>query len=509
MMKKFSNLLLAAVLGSGITIGSYSLLDKDSETLKIEHVDATPVMGAVYTKNEKGDIVPLSFTDAAESVMPSVVHIKSTQTMTASSNRPNQSLPDPFRDFFGDEFFRFFSPDQRAPQQGPQPRRSPEARVGSGSGVIINENGYIVTNNHVIANADDIDVTLYDNRTYKATVIGTDPTTDLALIQIKENNLPALPMVNSDDVKVGEWVMAVGNPFNLNSTVTAGIVSAKARSINILQEKYAIESFIQTDAAINPGNSGGALVNLNGGLIGINTAIASPTGAYAGYGFAVPANIVNKVVEDLLKYGTVQRGVLGVSIADVTSELADENDLDVVEGVYVAEVVENSGAEQAGVEAGDVIQKVDGQTVKNRSQLMAIIASHRPGDVVSVTIDRKGKIRELDVTLKNINGEEKLVAKTESEVLKALGADFKTIDKELARELKIDGGVEVAQLYPGKLRRSTDMKEGFIITKIDGKAVDSVEDLTRTLQNKKEGEGVMLEGVYKDYPGVYYYAFGK
>jgi len=505
-MRKFSSLIFAAILGSVLTVGAMKLVWKDDgKTIKIEHVDATPIQGVAYTVDKDGKLAPLSFTDVAEKVMAGVVHIKSTQTRATVRRGTPDQYPDPFRDFFGDDFFeRFFGPRFQQPDS-----RGPRPIVGTGSGVIINSSGYIVTNNHVINNADDIEVTLHDNRTFKATVIGADPSTDIALIQIKAKDLPTIPLANSDEVKVGEWVLAVGNPFNLNSTVTAGIVSAKGRSINILQADYPIESFIQTDAAINPGNSGGALVNLQGGLIGINTAIASPTGAYSGYGFAVPSNIVNKVVEDLLKYGTVQRGVLGIGIRNLTSDLAREkdlDDLDIYEGVYVDSVYEKSAAESAGVKVGDIILEVDGRAVRNSAELIGIIGRHRPGDKVTLKINRKGSEKTIDVTLKSLQGDTQLTAKETSGAAGLLGADFETISKDLARKLDIEGGVQVKKLYPGKLRQYTDMREGFIITKADGKTIKSVEDLNKALEGKKGG--VMLEGVYPDYPGVYYYAFG-
>lgn len=379
-------------------------------------------------------------------------------------------------------------------------------QVGTGSGVIINPDGYIVTNNHVIADADDVEVTLHDNRSYKATVVGTDPTTDLALLQIKEKNLPTLPLVNSDEVKVGEWVLAAGNPFNLTSTVTAGIVSAKGRNINILREQFAVESFIQTDAAINPGNSGGALVNLNGGLIGINTAIASNTGTYAGYGFAVPANIVSKVVEDLMKYGVVQRGVLGVLIRTVDGNLAKEKDLDLTKGAYVDSLLENSAAGVAGIKPGDVIVAVDGAEVSSSPKLQELIARRRPGDVVKLKVNRKGTEKTFDVRLNNRSGNTAVVKKEDNEILNILGAEFEALDEKTAKKLDLTGGVRVKSLNAGKLRRSTQVQEGFIITKVDGKAVRKVEDLVNALKDKKGG--VMLEGVYENLPGTQFYAFG-
>ncbi len=503
-MKKFGLLVLSAILGSALTIGTFSFFEsKGGRSIKIEHVSGAPVVGAAYTLNSSGDIVPLEFTGVAEKVMPAVVHIKSTQVQKVRNNYRGNS--DPFRNFFDDDIMEhFFGPNFR--NQMPQQQTEPQARVGTGSGVIINSEGYIITNNHVIENADDIEVALNDNRIYKAKVVGVDPSTDLALLQIKEKNLPYLPIVNSDDVNVGEWVMAVGNPFNLNSTVTAGIVSAKGRNINILQGQSAIESFIQTDAAINPGNSGGALVNLQGGLIGINTAIASPTGAYAGYGFAVPSNIVSKVVEDLLKYGMVQRGYLGLMIQNVDGNLAKENDLDVTTGVYVDSISKNSAAGDVGIQKGDVILAVDETPVKTTSKLLEIIGRHHPGDNVSLKVDRKGKEMNFMVTLRNLQGKEEMVEQGTKEVLDVLGVELKEVDKATAKKLDIDGGVQINKLFAGKLRHNTDIKNGFIITKVDGKKIKTVDEFIKALEDKKGG--VMVEGIYEDYPGTYYYAFG-
>lgn len=484
---------IVAVMSSALTVVSLQWTGAiNTNKVQVEHVSATPAKQTNYTENMP-DVAGLpSFTETAERVVPAVVHIKSTQTAPARNQGPQARIPDLFRDFFGDQL--------------PQRQGTPRPRVGTGSGVIINADGYIVTNNHVIADADDVEVTLSDNRTYKADVIGTDPSTDLALIRIKEKDLPYLPFVDSDEVRIGEWVLAVGNPFSLNSTVTAGIVSAKARSINILREQYAVESFIQTDAAINPGNSGGALVNLDGGIVGINTAIASPTGAYSGYGFAVPANIVQKVAEDLMEYGTVQRGVLGVMIRPVDGNLAGEKGLEVTTGAYVDSLMANSAAAEAGIEKGDVIIAVDGIEVTNSSELQELIARHRPGDEVKVTVDRHGKERVFNVTLNSREGQPELMAEANRELSRMLGAEFRTLDEETAGELDIPGGVVVERLYPGKLRRTTQMREGFIITKVNDQLVRNVEELNEALEGRKGG--VMLEGRYPDEPGVYYYAFG-
>ncbi len=391
-MKQFGQLLLAAVLGSVCTISAYQWWGKENAGVRIEHVSGLPTNTVAYAKNENGQAMPLDFTATAEKVTKAVVHIRSTSSENVATRESN----DPMQFFFG--------PGQRGPSQS------------SGSGVIINEGGYIVTNNHVVQGADVVEVILSDNRSYKAEVLGTDPDTDIALIKINQKELPYLSFVNSDESKVGEWVLAVGNPFNLNSTVTAGIISAKGRNINIINNNRegqqngntAIESFIQTDAAINPGNSGGALVNLNGGLLGINTAIASPTGSYSGYGFAVPANIVSKVVEDLIAYGTIQRGWLGIQVASVSNDLARENDLTINEGAYVdgfGDFAERSAAKEAGIQKGDVVVKLDEFPIKSSSALIEYIGRKRPGDKVIVTLNRKGKMVIVPVTLKNREGQ--------------------------------------------------------------------------------------------------------
>lgn len=498
---------LVALVVSLSCFGAVSLFQTNNKTVKIEHVTKSPASRAVYSLDEDNKLIPLDFSETAEEVVDAVVHIKSTHLYDNSSAYGSQRNPmsDPFRDFFGEDYNRFFGPRLR---QMPKSNRqsTPPTRVGSGSGVIVSGEGYIITNNHVIADADDIEVTLHDNRTYKATVVGTDPTTDLAVIQIKEKNLPTVPFVNSDEIKIGEWVLAVGNPFSLNSTITAGIVSAKGRNINILKEQYAVENFIQTDAAINPGNSGGALVNLEGGLVGINTAIASPTGAYSGYGFAVPANIVSKVMEDLIKYGVVQRGILGITIRTVDGNLAKEKDLEEVKGVYVDSLMEISAAKAAGVEKGDVITRVDEQEVNTTPELQGLIARHRPGEKINLTLIRDGKEKVISVTLNNKHGESTLASKESIEILNVLGAELKELPHKELEKLDLDHGVEVSKLYPGKLRKQTQIQEGFVITHVDGKKIKSKEELIKVLERKTGG--VMLEGVYKDIPGEYYYAFG-
>lgn len=503
-MKKirFGVILLAAVMGSAVTLGAFMLLNGSQKTFKIEHMAATPVVGAAYTLNSDGEIVPLEFTDVAEKVTPAVVHIKA--TVVPSEEAPYGTRPGPRGQMPDNDMFRwFFGPDF---DSGERFRQMPRPRVGSGSGVIINPDGYVVTNNHVVDGAEDIEVVLNDNRVYKARVIGTDPSTDLALLQIREKDLPYLPLVNSDQAEVGEWVLAVGNPFNLYSTVTAGIISAKARNINILRDRSAIESFIQTDAAINPGNSGGALVNLQGGLVGINTAIASTTGTFAGYGFAIPSNIVGKVVEDLMEFGMVQRGYLGLLIRSVDGNLAKEKNLDLTEGVYVDSITVNSAAGEAGIQVGDVILQVNETATRSSSQLLETIGRLRPGDKVDVLVNRSGEELTFEVVLKNRDGETRMVSREEKGVLELLGVELEEVDAATAGKLEISGGLKVTRLKQGILKKSTDMKAGFIITGVDGRDPGSVDQFIRYLE-KTEG-GVMLEGVYEDIPGTYYYAFG-
>jgi serine protease Do len=501
-MRKFASLLLAAVMGSAITIGVTGGWKHDgNEGVRIEHVNNVPITQVGYTKNAKGEVVPLDFTATAEKVTAAVVHITST-VGTRTSQRNQQQQPDPFEFFFG---------PQGREQQGPS--------MSAGSGVIINADGYIVTNNHVVENADKVEVTLSNNRTYPAEVLGTDPDTDLAVIKINQKNLPSLAFVDSDQSKVGEWVLAVGNPFNLNSTVTAGIISAKGRNIGIIgsntsnqqNQRTAIESFIQTDAAINPGNSGGALVNVEGGLIGINTAIASRTGSYAGYGFAVPSNIVSKIVEDIIGYGTVQRGWLGVQIGTVNYDLMKEKDLKVEDGAYVSGFAEGgtSAAEAAGIKQGDVIVKLDDHDIRTSTALTEYIGRKRPGDKITAVVDRNGKKLTFPITLRNKSGNTDAVKRefaSESATTASLGLALEDVDARELKQLDLDHGVKVKDLANGKVAKYTDMKEGFIITSIDNTPVKSVKEANELLKRKKSGETIMFSGVYEDYPREYIYA---
>lgn len=502
MQKPILYSIITSLCISAAAITGFMIYQENHGSINMVEQSINPKGYKVSDSSDRNQPGP-DFTKVASRVMDAVVHIKSSRNPgNNSSGFEYPQIPDQFREFFKDDpFEQFFYRKEKEGNTMP-----PKIQFGQGSGVIISENGYIVTNNHVINEADELEVTLHDNRTYKAQIIGTDRTTDLALIKIDDDGLNPLSFANSDKVRVGEWALAVGNPFNLNSTVTAGIVSAIGRNINILKEQYAVESFIQTDAAINPGNSGGALVNMQGGLIGINTAIASPTGSYSGYGFAVPANIVRKVVNDLMEYGEVQRGVLGIMIHTLDGKLAEEKNLSIFEGVYVDSIMSNSAAGEAGIKNGDVITSIDGIDVVSSPKLQELIALHRPGDTVNVKIDRNGKQKTIEVRLKNKGGEPELFIKENKELFKILGADFKNISPELAKKLEIHGGVQVVRLYPGILRQYTNIKEGFIVTKADRRDIEDVESFTEYLRNKKGG--VMLEGVYENSKGIHYYAFG-
>ena len=496
-MKK--NILITALTAFVVTAATLfafvQYFSPDGNKVRIEHVDATPAQATLFTKNNEGDFKVLDFSGVAEKVIEGVVHIRSTVAREVATYQQNPREP---YGFFDDDIFeRFFGPQFKAPDQ--RDLQMPP-RVGSGSGVIFDSNGYIVTNNHVVKGATDIEVTLNDNRTFKADVIGLDPTTDLAVLKIDAENLTTLGFENSDNVKVGQWVLAIGNPFNLNSTVTAGIVSAKARNINILREQYAVESFIQTDAAINPGNSGGALVDLAGGLVGINTAIASPTGAYSGYGFAVPANIVKKVVEDLIEYGNVQRGCLGVMIRNVNSALAEEMELKVNSGVLIDSIMGNSAAGIAGIEEGDVVVAVDGRSIQLSNELQERIARKRPGDEVILTVNRKGEEKDVAVLVGGLS------AIDSTPVLAQLGISIEELDPDELEKNNIEYGVRISRIVPGKLSQQTGIREGFIITHIDKDPIRKKADLVLQLEDKKGG--ILIEGIYPGRRGTQYYAFG-
>lgn len=434
---------------------------------------------------------PVDLTYAAEKSLPSVVHILSTKN---SKVQTVEVESDPFSDFFGDPFGFFGNPQGNG---GKQKRsvRTPKQQ-GSGSGVIISADGYIVTNNHVVADADELTVTLNDNKEYSARIIGTDKTTDLALIKIDGKNLPAITIANSENIKVGEWVLAVGNPFNLTNTVTAGIVSAKGRSLY----KNGVESFIQTDAAINPGNSGGALVNTRGELIGINAMLYSQTGSFSGYGFAIPTSIMNKVVDDLKTYGTVQRAVVGIQGSDVKNyvdgqkEQGKDIDLGTMEGIYVAKVTEESAAEEAGLKDGDVIIAIDGKEMNKMADMQEYLAKKRPGDKVTVTYLRDKKKNTKSITLKNEQGNTQVVKKADLDVL---GGNFRSITDAQKQQLNIGYGLEVLKVNSGKLKNA-GITKGFIIQRVNDNAVKTIEDLQNIVKDASTSKDPVLyiQGVY-------------
>jgi serine protease Do len=494
-MKQYSLIFFASLISGVVSITAYNYINKSDSNRKSEFVQPLHFV----SNNQVKEVINVDFTVAAEHATPAVVHIKSTSLPQKVSIQRNPQFYNPFHDFFGDDFFRSWG--DRGWQQNPQPQ------VSSGSGVIISPTGYIVTNNHVVKGADDIEVILFDNVSYKASLVGSDPSTDIALIKIDvSGNLPYLNFTNSDSVKVGEWVLAVGNPFNLSSTVTAGIVSAKARNINILQDVSAVESFIQTDAAVNPGNSGGALVNTKGELIGINTAIASPTGAFAGYSFAVPSNIVRKVVEDIKQYGIVQRGFLGVTIHNINSELASKHNLKDLKGVYIESVNKGSAAEEAGIKQGDVIKEINGIEINSAPKLQETVAQYRPGDKISVKYSRNNELKNTTVVLKNKNQNTDVITKESINTIDLLGVELAELSDKEKKAIGLKHGIKVVKISEGKLANQTNMREGFIITYVDKTPIQKPEDLLNILKNKKGG--VMIEGVYPDYPGTYYYAFG-
>lgn len=492
----FLGLTASAFVGGSAALGAYKLLEPTpalpAQSVQYPQVRYTSEMRSTNT----AAAVPegLNFVKAAETATPAVVHITSEIGAEPEARGSSPFEADPFfRQFFGDMPFR-------STPRGPQ--------IGSGSGVIIASSGYIVTNNHVIDNADKIEVVLDDKRKYKAKLIGTDPNTDIALLKIDATGLPAVRYGNSDQVRVGEWVLAVGNPFNLNSTVTAGIISAKGRNINIMRRENAkgqnmgIESFLQTDAVVNPGNSGGALVNLNGDLIGINTAIATQTGVFEGYSFAVPSSIVSKVVDDLMKFGTVQRALLGVNIAEVDAALKEEKKLSTLNGVYIVGLNENSAAADAGLKQGDVITHINDVSVNTSAQLQEQVARFRPGDKIKVNYLRGDDARTATATLRNTSGTTNVVKIEEAKSVEVHGATFKPLSAGEMQKLGLEGGAKITNIKKSEFR-DTDIPEGFIITRIDKNKVRTPQDVQRFLANIDNG-GVLIEGTYPDGQKAYF-----
>ncbi|MBB5440121.1 Do/DeqQ family serine protease [Pedobacter sp. AK017] len=496
-MKRIGLIALAAFIGGAAAIGSYKLLEtKNSEMLSF--ADQQKVLFANNPKISSAGAV--DFVEAAATVSPAVVHIKTSYGSNSSEGQARSSSPfDMFDDLFGGGGGRRM---QRMP------------RAASGSGVILTPDGYIVTNNHVVDNADKIEVILSNKRKVSAKVIGKDPNTDLALIKVEANDLPVVKMGNSDNVQIGEWVLAVGFPLDLQTTVTAGIVSAKARSIGILgrqqqgltEEEYeeyrrtgkaperantSIESYIQTDAAINPGNSGGALVNTNGELIGINAAIASQTGTNEGYGFAIPINLAKKILDDFRKYGSVKRGYIGVSFVPLDADNADKLKVNDINGLYVSEVLPNGGGAAAGIKKGDIIKKVEGVEVFDSPDLQERIGRLSPGDKVQLTLLRDGALKDVKVTLKGDNSvglnTSKLAEKSTGTSLSKLGASFEPASAQLKARYGVKNGVVVSDIEAGKLFDSWEIPKGVLITAVNGTPVNSAKDVESALPRSRNG----------------------
>lgn len=473
---KILGLFTVALVGAFAAVVIYSKVIKP-ETIIVE----VPVESKIQYVNLPGTQAggARDFTEAVAQSIDAVVHVKTKA----------------YREYAVNPLYEFFF--------GEQEHSEPQPILGFGSGVIISQNGYIVTNNHVIAGSDEVLVVLNDKREFDAKVVGTDPTTDLALLQVEQKDLSFLNFGDSQALLLGEWVLAIGNPYNLTSTVTAGIVSAKARNINILaSQEFSIESFIQTDAAVNPGNSGGALINTRGELVGINTAIASRTGTFAGYSFAIPVSIVQKVVKDLMEYGAVQRAILGVTIQDVSAELAAEYDLEELKGVYINGVRDGGAAKEAGIKSGDVILSIDDVPVNSSAALQEQISKYRPGEKVRVKLNRKGNVKLFEVVLRNLEGSTEIVKR--EEVLEVLGASFKPIDDKEKRSLGIKNGVKVVSVKSGKFAQ-VGIKEGFILTSVNKTPVNSVKEVAQILEDA-EG-GVIIEGIDRS-GSKSYYAFG-
>ncbi|MFI3280918.1 MAG: Do family serine endopeptidase [Rikenellaceae bacterium] len=436
-------------------------------------------LGSHFVANTDGDFPDLTY--AAENAVQAVVNIEVIQQVETRSRSY-----DPFYEFFG------------IPQQGRSQQPQTQERRSGGSGVILSEDGYIVTNNHVVSGATSLRVKLYDGRIFDAQIIGTDPTTDIALVKIDAEKLPTLPFGSSDELRLGEWVLAIGSPFDLQSTITAGIVSAKARQLDVIPSDFRIESFIQTDAAVNPGNSGGALVNTQGELVGINTVIKSQTGSYIGYSFAVPESIVKKVVMDLKEFGVVQRAMLGVSFRPIDQQFIDSEgkDYGITElgGVFVASVQEDSAASVAGVRKGDVITHINGVELNEKTRLQEQVGKHRPGDKIKIVVKRGGAVKQFDVTLRNKSGKEELLSKESVDVVEALGGKFSNASEKLCRELEISGGVVVTFVDEGGLLARSRVRKGFVITHINDKPINSLSDLNRLIDNVQTIDGIYTNG---------------
>ena len=469
--------LFAAAIGAVTAITVISKSNNNNVQVVERVVEQAPTLGAHFTSYEQGSYPDLTY--AAENAVKAVVNIEVISEVAVPSGGYN-----PFFDFFG------------IPQQQPGMQKR-EQRSG-GSGVIITTDGYIVTNNHVVENSTKLRVKLNDGRTFEARKIGTDPATDVALIKVDAENLPTLVFGSSDALRLGEWVLAIGSPFDLQSTITAGIVSAKARQLDVIPDDFRLESFIQTDAAVNPGNSGGALVNVRGELVGINTVIKSSTGSYIGYSFAVPETIVRKVVDDLKEYGVVQRALLGVTYRyidqDFVDNMGEQTGIKEVGGAYVASVVEGGAASEAGLRKGDVITEIDGVAIDAPSKLGEQIGKHRPNDKIKISVKRGENVKHFEVTLRNKAGKAELLPSDAVDIVKVLGARFSEVDSKLCKRLDIRGGVQVVQVNAGGLLARARVREGFVITHINDKAISSVADLNTIISKVRSIDGVYPDG---------------
>ena len=496
-----STILISALTTLGVIFGYTKFHQNNNPNFQTAFTAPSNYKQAGFNQDGTPNTGPVDFTQAAAAALPTVVHITTKTTpRQVNNNLPNQK--NPFSDMFGDDLF-----DQLFGNGNRQQRSLPEK--ASGSGVIISDDGYIVTNNHVVAGADEVTVTLSNKKSYTAKVIGADPSYDLAVVKINAASLPFMLYGNSDDTKIGQWVLAIGYPLTLETTVTAGIISAKGRTLGLNRDKtgsrsLAVESFIQTDAAVNMGNSGGALINTNGQLIGINSAIASPTGYYSGYSYAIPVNIARKVVNDLIKYGSVQRGFLGAQYLDATGLSDDEKkqaQLPVnADGIYITNLSSNGAAKAAGIKEGDIIRKIDDANIISGSDMQETLSRYKPGDKVNVTYERNGALNTVAVTLKNSSGNFDIV-KAET-MMDKLGADLVSLDSKLAKTYNITGGVIVKKINAGAINDQTRMRDGFIITKANGKAVKSVDELRSIIGASKD---VKIEGVYPGYDETFEY----
>lgn len=480
MRKSFLILGTVAVATISGALSAWTLFrfaDKRVEYIERE-VLRTPQLGSQFTSYQSGEYPDLSY--AAENAVKAVVNIEAIQEV-----RVRESW-DPFLEFFG------FPQGSRRGEPQTQERKS------GGSGVIISEDGYIVTNNHVVDGATRLRVTLNDSRSFDAEIVGTDPATDIALIKIEAQGLPTLAFGSSDALRLGEWVLAIGSPFDLRQTITAGIVSAKARTLGVIPNEFRIESFIQTDAAVNPGNSGGALVNTHGELVGINTVIKSSTGSYIGYSFAVPETIVRKVVTDLKEYGVVQRAMLGITFRNVDREFIDSvgKELGVSEpgGVYVATVVDGGAASEAGIRKGDIITEIDGVKIVDGSTLQEQIGRHRPNDKVNLSVKRGEQMKHFEVTLRNVSGETSLLSRDDVDVVEVLGGRFADASDELCQKLDIRGGVRVVEIEDGGLLSRARVRRGFVITHINDKEIYTVADLRKVREKVRSVDGIYSDG---------------